>query len=182
MIDQTIAHFHILEKLGAGGMGVVYRARDTHLNRFVAIKVLQSGATSDAARRQRFIQEARATSALNHPHIVTVHDVYSNDGVDYIVMELVTGRTLGQAIGRKGLKLDAVLRYGSQIADALTAAHKAGIVHRDLKRAPCLYAATVRHRPFRSTSCRTPRMQESRRQRRRGPARYLSGCVATVAR
>ncbi len=133
MIGQTIAHYHILEKLGEGGMGVVYKARDLHLDRLVAIKLLPPEKTADPERKRRFVQEARAASALNHPHIVTVHDVASDEGVDFIVMEWVSGRTLGQAIGRKGLKLNDALKYGAQIADALAAAHGAGIVHRDLK-------------------------------------------------
>ena len=133
MLGQTISHYSILEKLGAGGMGVVYKARDLHLDRFVAIKVLPSERVSDPERKRRFVFEARAASALNHPNIITVHDVASEDGMDYIVMEFVAGRSLDQRIGRKGLKLPEVLKYGAQIADALAAAHAAGIIHRDLK-------------------------------------------------
>src|SRR5579859_1704639 len=133
MLGQTISHYSILEKLGAGGMGVVYKARDLRLDRFVAIKVLPSEHIADPERKRRFVFEARAASALNHPNIITVHDVASEDGMDYIVMEFVVGKSLDQRIGRKGLKLSEVLKYGSQIADALSAAHAAGIVHRDLK-------------------------------------------------
>lgn len=133
MIGQTISHYSILEKLGSGGMGVVYKARDLHLDRFVAIKVLPADRIADPDRKRRFVFEARAASALNHPNIITVHDVASQDDVDYIVMEFVLGRSLDQRIGRKGLKLAEVLRYGAQIADALAAAHAAGIIHRDLK-------------------------------------------------
>lgn len=133
MIGQTIAHHRILEKLGEGGMGVVYKARDLHLDRVVAIKLLPPEKTADPERKRRFIQEARAASALNHPAIVTVHDVACDGSVDFIVMECVSGKTLGELIGRKGLKLKDVLAYGAQIADALAAAHGAGIVHRDLK-------------------------------------------------
>lgn len=133
MIGQTLAHYHILEKLGEGGMGVVYKARDTHLDRLVAIKVLPHDRTADPERKRRFIQEARSASGLSHPNIVTVHDVASDAGVDFIAMECVSGRTLGEVIGRKGLKLRDVLNYGAQIADALAAAHGAGIVHRDVK-------------------------------------------------
>ena len=115
MIGQTIAHFRILEKLGEGGMGVVYKAHDTHLDRLVAIKFLPPDRTADRERKRRFIQEARAASALNHPAIVTVHDVAAEDGVDFIVMECVSGRTLGELIGRKGLKLRDVFVYGAQI-------------------------------------------------------------------
>lgn len=133
MIGQTISHYSILEKLGSGGMGVVYKARDLHLDRFVAIKVLPSDRIADPERKRRFVFEARAASALNHPNIITVHDVASQDDVDYIVMEFVLGRSLDQRIGRKGLKLGEVLKYGAQIADAVAAAHAAGIIHRDLK-------------------------------------------------
>ena len=137
MIGQVLRHYRIEERLGAGGMGVVYRALDTHLDRSVAIKVLPASALADPGRRTRFVHEAKAASALSHPNIVTIHDIdTAMDGdhpVDYIAMEYVAGRTLDQLIGRKGLKVAEVLKYGSQIADALTAAHAAGIVHRDLK-------------------------------------------------
>jgi serine/threonine protein kinase len=133
MIGRTIAHYHILERIGEGGMGVVYKARDTHLERFVAIKVLPPERVVDPERKRRFVQEARAASALNHPHIVTIHDIACDSGIDFIVMEFIPGRTLGQLIGRKGLNLQDALKYSAQIADALAAAHAAGIVHRDLK-------------------------------------------------
>ena len=96
MIGQTIAHYEILEKLGAGGMGVVYKARDTHLDRFVAIKVLPPERVADPERKRRFVQEAKAASALNHPNIVTIYDISSDKGVDFIAMEYVAGKTLGQ--------------------------------------------------------------------------------------
>jgi len=133
VIGKTISHFSILERLGEGGMGVVYKARDTHLDRLVAIKVLPADKVSNAERRQRFIREAKAASSLNHPNIITVHEVGSEDGLDFIVMEFVGGKTLDLLIGRKGLKLGETLKYGAQIADALAAAHAAGIIHRDLK-------------------------------------------------
>ena len=118
-------------------MGVVYRARDTHLDRSVAIKVLPPSALADPERKIRFVHEAKAASALSHPNIVTIHDIDTivSDGqaIDYIAMEYVAGKTLDQLIGRKGLRITEVLKYGSQIADALAAAHAAGIVHRDLK-------------------------------------------------
>ncbi len=133
MIGRTISHYEITEKLGEGGMGVVYKARDSHLKRFVALKVLPPEMVTDPERKQRFVQEARAASALNHPNIVTVHDIDQSDGVDFIAMEYVEGKTLGELIGRKGLKLNEALKYAVQIADALAKAHAAGIVHRDLK-------------------------------------------------
>ena len=133
MIGRTISHYEITEKLGEGGMGVVYKARDSRLKRFVALKVLPPEKVTDPERKQRFVQEARSASALNHPNIVTVHDIDQSDGVDFIAMEYVEGKTLGELIGRKGLKLSEALKYAIQVADALAKAHAAGIVHRDLK-------------------------------------------------
>ncbi|MCW5981414.1 MAG: PD40 domain-containing protein [Bryobacteraceae bacterium] len=134
MLDSGfIAHYELLEKLGEGGMGVVYKARDTRLDRLVAIKVLLPEKVTDPDRKRRFIQEAKAASALNHPNIVTIYDVDHAEGVDLIAMEYVDGRTLDQVIGRRGMKLDDALKYATQIASALGAAHAAGIVHRDLK-------------------------------------------------
>src|SRR5579863_5457921 len=133
MSPQIISHYQILEKLGEGGMGVVWKARDTRLNRFVAIKALPSGRLADEDRRRRFIQEARAASALNHPYIVVIHDIVSENGTDFIVMEYVEGKTLGQLIPRRGMRIDEILGYAIQIAEALAKAHGAGIVHRDLK-------------------------------------------------
>jgi serine/threonine protein kinase/dipeptidyl aminopeptidase/acylaminoacyl peptidase len=133
MIGRVVAHYQILDTIGEGGMGVVYKARDTQLDRIVALKVLPPDKVADPERKRRFVQEARAASALNHPHIVTIHDIVSDSGVAFIVMEFIAGTTLGQLIGRKGLTLREVLKYGAQIADALTAAHAAGIIHRDLK-------------------------------------------------
>jgi len=133
MIGSTIAHYKITGKLGEGGMGVVYKAEDSHLKRFVALKVLPPEKVADPKRKHRFVQEARSASALNHPNIVTVHDIDQADGVDFIAMEYVEGKTLDELIGRKGLKLNEALKYAIQIADALAKAHAAGIVHRDLK-------------------------------------------------
>jgi Tol biopolymer transport system component len=133
MVGRRLAHFEIIELLGEGGMGVVYRALDHHLGRHVALKILSAEKTSDAVRKDRFVQEARAASALNHPNIVTVYDISTADGVDHIVMELVSGRTLEDVLSRRRLKLQEALKYAAQIAAALAAAHSAGIVHRDLK-------------------------------------------------
>jgi eukaryotic-like serine/threonine-protein kinase len=133
MIGQTLDRYRIESKLGEGGMGVVYKARDTRLDRVVAIKVLPADKVSDPERRQRFIQEAKAASALNHPNIISVHDVRADAGVDFIVMEYAEGRTLAEIVPAKGLAVAQSLRYGVQIADALARAHEAGIVHRDLK-------------------------------------------------
>ena len=133
MIGRTISHYEIIEKLGEGGMGVVYKARDTHLDRFVAIKMLPPEKVADAERKRRFVQEAKSASALNHPNIITIHDIASDNGLDFIAMEYVPGKALNQLIARKGLPLVEALRYAVQIADALATAHAAGIIHRDLK-------------------------------------------------
>ena len=133
MTGQRLAHYDVLEKLGEGGMGVVYKAHDAVLNRTVAIKVLHSGKTSDAVRSQRFLQEAQALSALNHPNIVTIHEMGSAGGVDFLVMEWVAGKTLEQLIARRSLTLADTLGYATQMAAGLTAAHQAGVVHRDFK-------------------------------------------------
>jgi serine/threonine protein kinase/Tol biopolymer transport system component len=133
MIGQLLDRYRIESKLGEGGMGVVYKARDTQLDRVVAIKVLPPDKVADPARKQRFVQEAKAASALNHPGIVTVHDIREHAGIDFIVMEYVDGSSLDDVIPAKGLRLAQALRYGVGIADAMSKAHEAGIIHRDLK-------------------------------------------------
>ena len=125
--------YEIADQLGAGGMGEVYRATDTRLDRTVAIKVLPEHLASDPQRRERFEREAKAVSSLNHPHICTLHDVGEQDGVHYLVMELVEGDTLQQRLEKGRLPLDQALEYAIQIADALDKAHRQGVVHRDLK-------------------------------------------------
>ncbi|PWT98226.1 MAG: hypothetical protein C5B51_29790 [Terriglobia bacterium] len=132
-MNEYLEHYRIESKLGEGGMGVVYRAYDSHLDRPVAIKTLGAQAVPDEERIRRFIQEARAASALNHPNIVHVYDVGQSEGVAFIAMEYVQGETLSRVIGRKGLPPREALKYAIQIADALAKAHSAGIVHRDLK-------------------------------------------------
>jgi serine/threonine protein kinase len=130
---RTLGPYEVLAPLGAGGMGEVYRARDTRLERDVAIKVLPAERVADESRRRRFVQEAKAASALNHPHIVTIHEIESADGIDFIVMELVPGKTLDALIPHQGMRLGEALRVAIPVADALAAAHGRGIVHRDLK-------------------------------------------------
>src|ERR1700694_3256510 len=125
--------YEILAPLGAGGMGEVYRARDTRLDRTVAIKILPAHLSSDPLSKQRFEREAKTISSLNHPHICVLYDVGSQDGVDYLVMECVEGETLAKRLEKGPLPLEQVLKYGMQIADALDKAHRRGIVHRDLK-------------------------------------------------
>ena len=133
MIGRTLEHYRIESKLGEGGMGVVYKAHDPRLNRTVAIKVLPPERVADPDVKQRFVQEARAASALNHPGIVTIHDIRSDAGIDFIVMECVEGTTLERLIAATGLRPAQVPRFAAQIADALSKAHGSGILHRDLK-------------------------------------------------
>ena len=133
MTGKTLGHYQILEKLGSGGMGEVYKARDTRLNRPVAIKVLPPDKVANADRKRRFIQEAQSASALNHPNIVVIHDINEENGVDYMVMEYIAGRTLDAAIPRQGMRLGEALKVAIPVADGLAKAHSAGIIHRDVK-------------------------------------------------
>ena len=132
MQGRTLLHYHFLEKIGEGGMGLVYKARDQSLGRLVAIKVLP-GDRLDESSRSRFFREARTASALNHPNIITIHEIASCEGTEMIVMEYVEGHTLGQLLAGGPLPLADVFRYGGQIANALAKAHAAGVIHRDLK-------------------------------------------------
>jgi serine/threonine protein kinase len=144
MIGKTLGHYSIVAKMGAGGMGEVYKARDHKLERDVALKILPAGSLIDESARKRFRKEALALSKLNHPNIATIYDFDSVSGVDFIAMELVTGETLAEKVAIGALPEKEVVALGNQIADALEEAHEHGIVHRDLKPANVMVTAKGR--------------------------------------
>src|ERR1700722_11907003 len=133
MAERTVQQYQLIEQIGAGGMGEVYKARDTRLNRFVALKVLPAAMSSDPERRRRFVQEAQAASALNHPNIITIYDIVDDGDTQFMVVEYVAGKTLLELTPKDGLAVPLSIQYAAQMAEALNAAHTAGIIHRDLK-------------------------------------------------
>ena len=144
MIRQTVGHYKILLKIGSGGMGDVYLAEDTTLDRQVALKVLPPELAENTERRARFAREAKAVAALNHPHIVTVHSVEEAGGVHFITMELVKGKTLAEILPKNGFAIGKFFEIAIPLADALAAAHQHGIAHRDLKPANVMVNADGR--------------------------------------
>src|SRR5712692_10608216 len=175
--------YEIISRIGAGGMGEVFRARDARLGRAVAIKVLPGEFAADAARLQRFEQEARAASALNHPNIITVYDVGSVDHISYLAMELVEGKSLRELVDHGALPVRRILELGVQIADGLAKAHDAGIIHRDLKPENIMISADgfVKILDFGLAKLTPPQSDDSKTVRRDSTAGTLLGTAGYMS-
>jgi eukaryotic-like serine/threonine-protein kinase len=181
-VGSSIGRYQVLEKIGAGGMGLVYRARDTHLGRTVALKVLPSGLTADREHRARFVREAKAASALNHPNIITIYDIGEADGIEFIAMEYVQGQTLRELIAGQRLTFSEALSIALQVVEALHAAHSAGIIHRDIKPANIMILVTqAEQRKAKLLDFGLAKLMEPHRQGEAPDAETMNGAILGTA-